>query len=266
MRTANTLPQNWPKTTFWMLFVFTLANTFATLVGEALKTHMIWYFRFADLVEILVNSAFYLVGLVLLFELFWQAGANVGLRRLFATLAILFFIGHVMHFTANTINVFGTEIRDYKAIIPQDLYALIYFMDENLSHIILYLTRYGLLACLLVLETSYLVKQAGSSRFWVAGLVVGAVYGLWEAIVFIEGQKVWLAPIAFIILAVVWVWTWRRSGKPLGSFLKTGPITAFVTLELPCLLIGLIAYWLIMGGFPEPSQAGQALMLIPGLI
>jgi hypothetical protein len=67
MSTAVSLPQDWQKKAFWMLFLFTLANTFATLIGEAFKTHMIWYIRFADLVEILVNSALYLVGLVLLF-------------------------------------------------------------------------------------------------------------------------------------------------------------------------------------------------------
>ena len=256
MSTAISLPQDWQKKVFWMLFLFTLANTVATLIGEAFKTHMIWYLRFADVMEIVVNSAFYLASLVLLFELFWQAQASPGFRRLFASLAILFFIGHVMHFTANTINVFGTEIHDYKALIPADLYALIYFLDENLSHIVLYLSRYALLACLLVLETGYLVKSGGLQRMWVGGLVVGVLFGLWEAIVFIEGQKVWLAPIAFVILAAVWVWTWRKSGKSIGSFMKTGPISAFVTLELPCLVIGLIAYRLFTGGFGEPSQAG----------
>jgi len=46
---------------------------------------------------------------------------------------------------------------------------------------------------------------------------------------------------------------WRRSGKPVGSFLQTGPITAFVTLELPFMLIGLEGYRLLTGGFGEPS-------------
>jgi hypothetical protein len=256
MKAVNALPQNWSKTTFWLLILFTLANTFATLIGEAFKTHLIWYFRFADLVEILVNSAFYLISLVLFFELFWQVQASPGLRRLFATLIILFFIGHVMHFTANTTNVFGTEIRDYKSIIPQDLYALIYFMDETLSHIILYLSRYGLLACLLVLETGYLVKHTVERRLWVGGLIVGLLFGLWEAIVFIEGQKVWLVPVAIILLGATWIWTWRKSGSSIGTFIKTGPITAFVTVELPCLLIGLVVYLLIFGRFVEPSQLG----------
>jgi hypothetical protein len=264
MRATVSLPQSWSKTGFWMLLLFTLANTVATLIGEAFKTHMIWYFRFADVMEIVVNSAFYLVSLVILFELFWQAEASPGLRRAFGSLIILFFIGHVMHFTANTTNVFATEINDYKSLIPQDLYALIYFMDENLSHIILYLSRYGLLACLLVLETGYLVKAGGIQRLWVGGLVVGGIYGLWEAIVFIEGQKVWLVPIAFVILAAVWVWTWRKSGKSIGNFLRTGPITAFVTLELPFLLIGLLAYWMVRGGFVEPSQAGLILIHVFG--
>jgi hypothetical protein len=256
MKTTNSLPQNWPKTTLWLLFLFTLANTFATLIGEAFKTHLIWYFRFADLVEILVNSAFYLISLVLFYELFWQVQASTRLRRLFATLTILFFIGHVMHFTANTTNVFATEIRDYKALIPQDLYALIYFMDETLSHVILYLSRYAILACLLVLETRYLVKQAPVRSLWAGGLVVGLLFGLWEAIVFIEGQKVWLVPVAIILLGATWVWTWRKSGSPLGTFIKTGSITAFVTVELPCLVIGLVVYLIIMGGFIQPSQLG----------
>ncbi len=256
MKNEYSLPQNWPKTTFLLLLLFTLANTIATLIGEAFKTHLIWYFRFADLVEIIVNSAFYLISLALFLELFWQAQGSPVLRRLFATLTILFFIGHVMHFTANTTNVFATEIRDYKVLIPQDLYALIYFMDETLSHVILYLSRYSLLACLLVLETGYLVKYAAVQRLWVGGLIVGLLYGLWEAIVFIEGQKVWLVPLAIIILGAIWIWTWRKSGSPLGKFIKSGPITAFVTVELPCLVIGLLVYLVIFGRFVEPSQLG----------
>jgi hypothetical protein len=261
MSTAVSIPKNWQKNVFWMLFMFTLANTFATIIGEAFKTHMIWYLRFADVMEIVVNSAFYLVGLVLLFELFWQAQVPAGLRRVFASLIVLFFIGHVMHFTANTINVFGTEINNYKEIIPTDLYALIFFLDENLSHIILYTSRYALLACLVVLETVYLVKFSPLQRMWVAGLVVGALYGVWEAIVFVEGEKVWLVPVAFVILAATWVWAWRKSGKPIADFLKTGPITSFVALELPFLLIGLLVYRLVTGGFVDPSKIVQIFLL-----
>ena len=44
--------------------------------------------------------------------------------------------------------------------------------------------------------------------------------------------------------------------KPLATFLRTGPTTAFVAGLLPSMLLGLGLYALVVGGFTEPSKLG----------
>ncbi|MGB3715684.1 MAG: hypothetical protein WA996_14745, partial [Candidatus Promineifilaceae bacterium] len=57
-----------------------------------------------------------------------------------------------MHVTGNAINTFATEVRDYRALLPDDLYRLIYFLDEQLSHAILFAAITGLIACWLIFD------------------------------------------------------------------------------------------------------------------
>jgi hypothetical protein len=88
------------------------------------------------------------------------------------------------------------------------------------------------------------------------GLALGAVYGVWQAIVFTEGQKVLLVPVLAVALGSLWVWRWRQHKIPLARFLRTGPATAFVAGLLPSMLVGLGLYALVVGGFTEPSKLG----------
>jgi hypothetical protein len=143
--------------------------------------------------------------------------------------------------TANAVNTFSTEIRDYRSIIPDDAYGLLYFLDETLSHILLYTTRYGLLASLLAFEHLRTpdTEMAGRQRYgWVIAL--GVLFGVWETIVFTEGQKVVLAPFLVAGVAVLWVWLWRRSRPEDTRFLSAGPTTPFITGLLPSLSVGLV--------------------------
>jgi len=120
---------------FWLLFLFTLAVTLATLVGEAFKTHLIGYLRFAD------------------------------------------------------------------------------FEDME----------------------------------------VGILYGLWEAIAFLEGQKLYLVPLVMLGLGTVWVVLWRQSRLPFSTFMKSGPVTTFM-VGLLVIPVGLLLWFLLTGGWCEPSQ------------
>ena len=47
---SGNLIMNWQRPMLWTLTVFTLGSMVVALVGEAFKTHLIWYIRFADFV------------------------------------------------------------------------------------------------------------------------------------------------------------------------------------------------------------------------
>ena len=93
-RKIETHAMNWQKKMFWTLVVFTLGSMVVTLIGEAFKTHLIWYLRFADFVDLLVVAPLYLVTLLLFHELFIQGNASRGLRWAFLVLRWLWSLFH----------------------------------------------------------------------------------------------------------------------------------------------------------------------------
>jgi hypothetical protein len=237
---------------FWPLILFTLAVTLGSLVGEAFKTRLIGFMRFADFEELVINSLFYLVSLVMLNDLFFESKASRALRMTFVGLIVTFMIGQGLHIAANSVNAFSTEIRDYKSILPADMYALLYFIDENLSHVIIYLSRYGLFACILILDARYLSRSETARPQWLA-LGTGVLYGLWEAILFLEGQKLYLVPFVMLALGGVWIWLWRRSRQPLSTFWRSGTMIAFC-VGLLVIPLGLLLWFALTGSWCEPSQ------------
>lgn len=243
---------SWQTRLFCLLLLFTLGVTITTLAGEAFKSRLVGNLRFADLEELVVNGPLFLVSLVLLNDLFVQGKAPRALRLAFLALTVSFMFGYGMRIASNSVNAFATEIHNYLGVIPPDVYALLYFFDENLAHLIVYLSCYGLFTCLLIFEARYLASpQTARPQGW--ALAGGVAFGFCQAVVFLEGQKLYLVPVVLIGLGTVWVWLWRRSRQPLGDFIKTGPATAFM-VGLLVMPIGLLLWFLFSGGWCEPSQ------------
>lgn len=241
------------KTRLGLLILFTLGALAIGLVGEAFKTHLIWYIRFSDFIDLLIVAPLSLLCLVLLYEHFQENNVPRWLRRGFLVLAMLYLYGHAMHMTSNTIDTFSTEIRDYGTLLPQDMSELVYYLDEILSHWILFLSRYGLLACLLVLEVRYLSSLVSGWIHWLA-VGSGVLYGMADAVVFVEGQTVYLLPIVLVGLGSLWIGLWKSSDFDLSTFWRAGPVVAFVTVLLPSMVIGLGAYVWTVGGFKQFSE------------
>jgi hypothetical protein len=237
------------------LLLFTLSDIVLSLLGEAVKTHLLWYIRYTDVIDLVLIAPLYLLSFVWMEEQFVAAGASTWLRRAFLILAMFFLYGHAMHVTANAINTFSTEIHNYLPQIPVDTYALLYFLDETLSHYIVFITRFGLFACLLLLDvSSRALDNAAPLYKW--ALALGCLYGVWQAIVFTEGQKVFLLPVLAIGLGAVWYMLYRKQAGKFSTFLRSGVMTAFVAGLIPFVFIGLLLYALIVGGFIEPSKLG----------
>ncbi len=165
---SGNLIMNWQKPMLWALAFFTLGSMVVALGGEAFKTHLIWHIRFADFVDLVIIAPLYLFTLLLFHAQFLRGRASRRLRWVFLVLSILYLYGHAMHLTANTIDTFSTEIRDCRPLLPDDSYALIYFLDETLSHLIVFISRYSLFACLLALEARCLASAASSRPQWPA--------------------------------------------------------------------------------------------------
>ena len=241
-----------------LLALFTMVPILVVMVTESLKTHLIWYFRLVDFIDLLIIAPFYLVMLLLFYEVLIEEESPHYLRMCFFVFSGVFLYAHAMHVTANAINTFSTEIRDYASVLPADTYALIYFLDETLSHILAFISLYGLFICLLIFENLYLDL---SLRQWKAtsssmSVSLGVLYGVAQGIAFAEAGKVILVPFVVILTGGFWFWLWKRCWVPLAHFVRTGPVTAFIAGLLPGLLMTLLVYALILRGFPQPSQLG----------
>lgn len=221
---------------------------------EIFKTHLIWYLRIVDFVDLLIVAPFYLVMLILLYERLLAGRAPGYLRVLFSASSFVFMYGHAMHVTANAINTFSTEIRDYETILPEDTYALIYFLDEDLSHVLVFAALYCLLAALLMFERFSLPATDLETPLW-PPLGLGLIYGASQGFVFVEAGKALLAPILGATLGILWYWSWRRQHSKVHIY-RHGPISLFIAALIPAQLIAIGLYGLLIGSFIQPSRLG----------
>lgn len=241
------------KTRLVLLILFTLGTLSIGLVGEAFKTNLIWYIRFPDFIDLVITAPLTLACLALLHEHFEGESVPRWLRRAFLLFAMVYIYGHAMHMASNAIDTFAIEIREYKTLLPDDLSELIYFIDEVLSHWLLFLARYFVVGGLLVLEAKYIRSLVSGWVYWLA-IGTGILYGMMDAVVFVEGQTVYLLSIVLAGLGGLWFRLWKSSGVDLKTFWRSGPVVVFVTVLLPSMVIGLGGYVWLVGGFKQFSD------------
>ena len=133
----------------WFLVLLIVAPFALLIAREFSRGGLIGYMRVADAGDLLLLSPLYAV--ILIYLLFYMARyqAPAILQIVFISFSFLFIFGQAMHLTANAINTFATEVRDYKEILPEDLYTLIFDLDERLSHWILLAAAIGLIISIL---------------------------------------------------------------------------------------------------------------------
>jgi hypothetical protein len=241
--------------TRWIL-VLMVVLPLAVWIGAELGTgRTIWYMRVADALDMAIIAPLYTAIMIFLWFRMLKAGAPTVLLVAFAVMSIIFMYGHAMHATANAINTFATEVRDYRDILPDDLYQLIYFLDERLSHIILFAAVTGLVGSWLAFDRLALAPPLLPGYALII-LGMGVIYGFVQAYALIEARTVWLIFPMTIALAGLWLWYWRRSGLSFSGYFRDRPFTTFVALLCASCVVVMIVYGIVFDGFPQPSELG----------
>lgn len=238
-----------------LLIVAIVLPLFLWLGREAVAGQIIKFFRAADLADMLILAPIY--GIFLIYLLYYMAKyeAPTALLIAFIAFSFLFMYGHAMHVTANAINTYSTEVNDYRDIIPQDSYALIFFLDERLSHFILFTAATGLIGCWLLFEQIVEAPFLFPKNLVII-LLIGIVYGFVQSYAAIEAQMVWVLYPMFIILLALWFFFWRRSKLFLLEFLRCYPFSSFVVAMALFTFIITLAFGMLFAGFPQPSEIG----------
>jgi len=163
-------------------------------------------------------------------------------------LAAVWVLGHGMHLAANSINNLAEELarQGVLDITGTDLYSLIYFLDEHLSHTLWHIGILGLASLLIYREWR---RPAGVRTIWWATILAGLIYGFTSFCIFLEGQTVLLGfPFTIIILIITLIWGRKKLAlQPELSFFFVASLVAAV------LFTGWGIYW---GGFPQFSEVG----------
>jgi hypothetical protein len=184
----------------------------------------------------------------LLFRFSTDYTANLVEEILFMVFAATWVLGHGMHLAANSINNLVGALAKSQGIdiIASEIYTLIYFYDEHLSH---YIWHIGILGLTSLLIYRAWRRPAGEATAWWAVVLAGLVYGFTLFCLFIEGQTALLGyPFALIITLLALIWGRKK--------LAQQPILAFfliACLAAAALLTGWGLYWT---GFPQFTDVG----------
>jgi hypothetical protein len=232
-----------------LLWILTVVPIILVAITEANKRFLIGYMRIVDFVDLVITAPFFLIILLAIHATIYSGEQPKRLYWITLFLAGIFLYGHSMHMTANAINTFSTEIRNYREIIPNDTYSLIYFLDEDLGHWLLFLGLFGVLG-LWAYKSDILSEKLSS------GFVCGALFGIVYAVAIVESSQAWLGPILSIWLLVCNIFTLKRLKQPLRNVWRRNPMMQFTSVAALFILVGMTAYFFVMGSFIQPSQLG----------
>ncbi|MEX0567643.1 MAG: hypothetical protein Q6363_000585 [Candidatus Njordarchaeota archaeon] len=195
-----------------------------------------------DLIDLVFYPPVFGVLLFVIYESVKSDNQPKYIKYIAFIMLVIHFEGHGLHWAANAIDVlvYGNSS------IPKEIADFAYFLDEILSHKIMFGGILGFFFVLFVIDIRY-NKYKKYNPVW--GLL-GIVQGLLFTISFIEGQFI---IDAMIIVAVFLVSMFVIHGKDILKA-RDKPMCWFVLLFLISMYIWAILYVLIFGGLYQPSE------------
>ena len=229
------------------LWLLTLGPASVALITELNKRTLIRHMRIVDFADLVLVAPM----LILLFLAITQLViARKSTPAYWATLllSILMIYGHSMHVTANAINTYSTEIQNYRSIIPEDTYGLIYFFDEMLGHWLLYIGLFGTMG-MWVSESQITHEQVNGMR------IGGFLIGLFLSISIIESSQPIIVPLAAGWLVCVIAYKVLRVSRAVrADRFKIDLFANYAALLVVGLIVGALGYLLFTGGLTQPSD------------
>lgn len=239
----------------WLLILIALLPA-AILVGREMVTGTtIGYFRVVDLADLFILGPIYLLILLYLWFRMLDNGAPRWLLVLYIVFAFIFMYGHAIHFTGNSLHTYITEVNDLEHLMPPDVFEMVYYLDEVFSHQVLFVAITGLIISWLLYDQLVGAPPLLPNRLLLI-VPLGLLYGFVMSDSLIEARSLYMTIPMFAAIGGVWVWLWRRSGLGFRPFLRSRPFTTLVAVILLGSIGYLVWWYLLFGGFPQPSEVG----------
>jgi len=196
---------------------------------------------YPDLIDLLFYPT--VIGMLLYYTWRRIGEGDEGLNYLFAFFLIIHFVGHGFHWAANAIDVTIENVGG----TPQQVHSYAYFLDEILSHKIMY---YSLIALLLIiLYASKRINEEPGKWELVLGELSSLIFGFSVTISFIEGQSPYEAIIFGVLSIIV---TFLHFGGL--REIQNHPFARYYLRLGIWILIWASAYYALFHGFPQPSE------------
>ncbi|KAJ8908388.1 hypothetical protein NDN08_005097 [Rhodosorus marinus] len=250
----------------WTIGLFVVLPIALFLVAEQCRDLYVFGLRAVELVDLLLITPSLVLALVSLHFLFLEEKPRSS-RCLSVILIVVFAYFQAVHWTANLLNSFLTEWRlDLgKESVPIEFYELVYWLDEYLSHLILFGALFGHL-CLCVVKGESVGHPSADVRVLFFGGVIG---GLSHACAFIESQHVQLSFVLGIPLLVASSYRFFREalvlrGRDKASLdiVRRYPFLAYSFAEAISLQLGPCIYSHLFGSLEQPSELGGYLAMV----
>lgn len=236
------------RTLFGYFTILSAAPIIIYLAGVKLQLHypLVWYIRTVDLIDLVVLAPILILTYSLLMAQLLPIIPSPTKRILLLVVTMLIVQGHALHVAANAIHTFAIEARGYT--LPHDLASLIHFLDEDLSHIVLFLGVFGLMALLINISATL---PNDKKIPYLPSALLGLGVGFFHALGFISAQKVWMIPPLGVL---IWLTTLKAGKTNRNSDLAYQPMQIFALVFTPTLLITPIIYWLNFQEFISPFK------------
>uniref|UniRef100_A0A6T6LY02 Uncharacterized protein n=1 Tax=Rhodosorus marinus TaxID=101924 RepID=A0A6T6LY02_9RHOD len=244
----------------WTIGLFVVLPIALFLVAERCRDIYVFGLRAVELVDLLLITPSLVLALISLHFLLLGDGPRFG-RCLSVILIVVFAYFQAVHWTANLLNSFLTEwhLNLGKDSVPVKFYELVYWLDEYISHLILFGALFGHL-CLCVVKGESIGRPDADVRvllFW------GVIGGLSHACAFIESQHVQLSFLLGIPLLVASFYRFFREALVLRArekasldILRRCPFLVFSFAEAISLQLGPFIYSHLFESLEQPSELG----------
>ena len=229
-----------------MTFLIMLPRAISEFLFRRTSFRMVWVFRVIDVFDIILQTISYFA---LAIYIFVRCIPRDGYREhlICMVLTSLLIGGHMMHFAANALDMHYKEVLyvDTENAMPESAYTLLHFLDEYLSHIILFTSMILLMTLGVISEIG---RENGARNLDLldriliifSSLILGVALGLTA----VESS----IPVYMIVLSVanlgVIIWFYRERAR---DSISKYPFSLYVVILLTLIVVSDAVYCMLFG-------------------
>ena len=229
------------------LSIFLWMPIIIIITSELAFTGITFGIRTIDFIDICITGTFYIFIFGYTTHFLILNLKKPKLITTFIVLCLIYIAGHVLHFAGNTLNTLISEIYEIK--IQNNLYNIIYFIDEDLSHLLLFFSGYSVIS--LFTYISLIQPKTKIDKTYIKHFFSGIGYASFQTLALISANKVILTPI-FIVILVIPILYISNKKIHINNLLKITPITSFAGGLAIALIPLLCIYYVTFGSFVDP--------------